>query len=178
MRLYKVLSILLDYPDRELVGHLDELAQVIKHLEEVSEEERQTLQDFLKTLGGRPLTDLQSDYVQTFDLTPDNTLHLTHHLFDEQDRARGPTLVKLVDYFKRAGLELDRHELPDHLPLLLEYASILEDGASARTFLRETSAAVAVIAENLEKIASPYAPLLRIVEQHGQRAVVATVATA
>jgi nitrate reductase molybdenum cofactor assembly chaperone NarJ/NarW len=171
MRLYKVLSILLDYPDRELVGHLDELAQVIKHLEEVSEEERQTLQDFLKTLGGRPLTDLQSDYVQTFDLlTPDNTLHLTHHLFDEQDRARGPTLVKLVDYFKRAGLELDRHELPDHLPLLLEYASILEDGASARTFLRETSAAVAVIAENLEKIASPYAPLLRIVEQHGQRA--------
>jgi hypothetical protein len=54
----------------------------------------------------------------------------------------------------------------------------LEDVASARAFLRETSAAVAVIAENLEKITSPYAPLLRIVEQHGQRAVVATVATA
>jgi nitrate reductase molybdenum cofactor assembly chaperone NarJ/NarW len=178
MRFYKVLSVLLDYPDRELFEHLDELSQVIKHLEEVSEEERQTLRDFLKTLGGQPLTDLQSDYVQTFDLTPDNTLHLTHHLFDEQDRARGPTLVKLIDYFKHAGLELDRHELPDHLPLLLEYASTLEDGASVRTFLREISAAVAVIAENLEKIGSPYAPLLRIVEQHGQRAAVATAATA
>ena len=49
---------------------------------------------------------------------------------------------------------------------------------SARALLREISAAVAMIAENLEKIASPYAPLLHNVEQHGRMAVVATVATA
>ena len=176
--LYKVLSLLLQYPDAELLGNLDEIQAVVAALEATSPEDRRTVIDFLDSLRARPLMDLQADYVQTFDLTPDNTLHLTNHLFDEQDRARGPALVNLAEYFKRAGLELAQHELPDYLPLLLEYVSTLEDQMSVRGFLQQTSAAVATIAENLEKLGSHYAPLLRLVERHGLVAEQKTAATA
>jgi nitrate reductase delta subunit len=115
--------------------------------------------------------------VQTFDLTPDNTLHLTHHLFEEQDRNRGPSLIHLSEFFKSSGYEPVENELPDYLPLLLEYVSTLEDSLSARFFLRELNPAVVAIAENLEKISSPYAPLLRLIERHGQTVATALTAT-
>jgi Nitrate reductase delta subunit len=57
--------------------------------------------------------------------------------------------------------------LPDYLPLLLEYISTLEDELSAREFLRQSAPVSEIVAQNLEKIDSPYAPLLRIVERHG-----------
>jgi nitrate reductase delta subunit len=176
--LYKVLSLLLQYPDAELINHLDEIQAVVAACESASPEDRRIVTDFLNTLRSERLMDLQADYVQTFDLTPDNTLHLTNHLFDEQDRARGPALVNLAEYFKRGGLEPAAHELPDYLPLLLEYVSTLDDQMSAQAFLQQMSAAVATIAENLEKVGSHYAPLLRLVERHGLVMEQKTAATA
>ncbi len=170
MQLYKILSILLSYPNQELIEHLTELEQSIGGLKGASEADQEILHEFLNTLKDCSLTELQADYVQTFDLTADHSLHLTHHLYEEQDRARGPTLVNLIDYFKSTGLELKCKELPDYLPLLLEYASTLEDELSARVFLRETSPACATIADKLEEAGSPYAPLLRLVERHGHMA--------
>lgn len=175
MRLYKMLSVLLTYPDQEFWYHLDKIESLVTELE-ATPEDKEALSGFLHNLRGRSLIELQEDYVQTFDLTPDNTLHLTHHLFEEQDRNRGPTLIHLSEYFKSSGYELVENELPDYLPLLLEYVSTLEDRISARFFLRETNPAVAIIAENLEKTSSPYASLLRIVERHGQTASLANVA--
>lgn len=168
-RIYKLISLLLDYPDSELLDHLSTLENFVLELRDLEIEDRLAILDLLQTWRGRRLIDIQSEYVQTFDLTPDHALHLTHHLFEEQDRARGPALVKLAGYFKAAGLEIEQQELPDYLPLLLEYASTLEDLDAARVFLHQARAAVRVIAENLEKSRSPYAPLLRLVERHGRR---------
>lgn len=170
MHLYKLVSLLLDYPDGALLAALSEIRMATEGLAGSDPEDRRAVSAFLDYLNSRPLMDLQADYVQTFDLTPDNTLHLTHHLYEEQDRERGITLAALIDHFKRTGLELDKRELPDYLPLLLEYASTLEDSAVAAGFLGQMRGAVSVIAENLEKVGSPYASLLRIVEGHGRAA--------
>jgi nitrate reductase delta subunit len=65
------------------------------------------------------------------------------------------------------GLEVRAGELPDYLPLILEYVSTLDD-MEARLFLADAHKVVTVIAANLEQAASPYAPLLRLVEGRGQ----------
>jgi nitrate reductase delta subunit len=67
------------------------------------------------------------------------------------------------------GLEMKEGEIPDYLPLILEYVATLDDMA-ARIFLADAGKVLTVIAANLEHADSPYAPLIRIVEQRGQLA--------
>lgn len=168
MRLYKLLAVLLEYPTREFRDHLDAIEAAIPGLDNATGKEKGVLHDFTAWARSLPLTEFQAQYVKTFDLTPDNALYLTHHLFEEQDRNRGPTLIRLSEYFKQAGFEIENGELPDYLPLILEYVSTLDNDARARTFLSQSADVSAIVAENLETIASPYAPLLRIVERHGR----------
>ena len=111
---------------------------------------------------------LQQDYVKTFDMVPEHSLHLTHHLFGD-DRGRGPALVDLSEHYKGMGLGMKEGELPDYLPLILEYVSILDEFA-ARMFLADAKKVLTVLAANLEKSGSHYAPLLRLVEHRGQLA--------
>ena len=106
-------------------------------------------------------------------MTAENSLYLTYHLFDEQDRERGPALIELAELYKSTGIEIGDGELPDYLPLILEYVSTMNDEASAHAFLQQTSQAAGIIATNLEKNESPYAPLVRIVERHGHVAEIA-----
>jgi len=66
------------------------------------------------------------------------------YLFEEQDRARGPALVKLSEFFQAQGYTIDAGELPDYLPLLLEYVSTLPDEQGARQFLHQAVEVAAV----------------------------------
>ncbi len=153
---YRLLARLLDYPDQELAAHLDEAEAL---LAELPDEARRVISDFIAWARRQPLTDWQAHYVRTFDLTPDNSLHLTWHLFEEQDRQRGMTLANLAEFYKKQGLAIDRGELPDYLPLILEYASSLPQGQGAM-FLQQCRQALEVLAENLARAESPYAPLV------------------
>jgi len=99
VRFYKLLSVLLEYPTKEFIEHLGEMEETLPALEPATGEDRETLRTFLAWARSLPPTELQAHYVKTFDLTPDNALYLTHHLFEEQDRARGPALVRLSEYF-------------------------------------------------------------------------------
>jgi nitrate reductase delta subunit len=164
MRLYRLLSVLLEYPTRELVEHLG--GEWLPAL--AVGEDREALRAFIAWARETPLTELQAHYVKTFDLTPDNALYLTHHLFEEQDRARGPALVRLSEYFAAQGLEIQKGELPDYLPLILEYVSTLPDPGSARQFLEQTADVADRIATSLAAMDSPYAALLAIVARHGR----------
>lgn len=169
MLLYKILSVLLEYPTKELVDHWEDIEQALT-LDHAADEDQRALSAFIAWAQHLSLTEFQGHYVKTFDLTPDNALYLTHHLFEEQGRDRGPALVSLSEYYKSEGFEIDGGELPDYLPLILEYVSTLKDAMSARAFLGQSAHVCALLAENLEKIESPYAPLLRIVERHGRLA--------
>jgi nitrate reductase molybdenum cofactor assembly chaperone NarJ/NarW len=162
MRLYKMLSVLLEYPDQELIDHLPELHDEIDACIDMDDAERTAMQRFLPYLQSTPLTELQADYVKTFDLTAEHSLHLTHHLFGD-DKNRGPALIDLGELYKDYGVEVVTNELPDYLPLILEFAAYLDEG-EANVFLADANKVLGVLADNLKKAGSPYAALLSIVE--------------
>lgn len=168
MRIYNVLSRLLDYPDSELKANLGLIREVVEAETGLSEAERKAILGMVDWMKESDVLTLQGNYVDTFDHTPEHSLHLTHHSFGES-RERGPALVELGEHYKTNGLQAVEGELPDYLPLILEYVSLLDE-MQTRVFLGEAANVLALLAENLEKAGSPYAPLIRIVETHGRLA--------
>ena len=173
MFFYRILSKLLDYPDEGLLGALWEIRERTRLGSEFEAHERPVVAAFVDHLESRSLTEAQGDFVQTFDLTPAHALHLTHHLFGD-DKNRGPALIDLTEFYKEYGFELVTregaanedavNELPDYLPLVLEFASQLGPD-EARVFLSQWSKVLNQLAANLEEAGSPYAPLVRLIEQ-------------
>ncbi len=168
MQLYRVIARLLDYPVAELMEHLPTLGRLVDEDPELTEKERKEIREVITWMGMHTITGLQETYVQTFDMTPEHDLHLTHHLFGD-DRGRGPALIDLGEHYRAAGLEVEGGELPDYLPLILEYVSTLDE-VQARIFLGDAAKVLTVLAENLEKAGSPYSKLVRIIESRGRLA--------
>ena len=168
MRIYTIISRLLDYPDQELMDNLELLQHMVDRELELSSSERRSVTQVLQWMKGQSLLELQEDYVQTFDLKPEHSLHLTHHLFGD-DRGRGPALVDLGEHYKSTGLQAVESELPDYLPLILEYVATLDD-VSARFFLADAAKVLTVLADNLEQAQKPYASLIRLIENRGRLA--------
>ena len=166
MKLYTVLARLLDYPTPELMNHLSEITEVIDSDSEVNRSEVKELREFISWLQLHGLTGIQQVYVQTFDMVPEHDLHMTHHIHGDS-RDRGPAFIDLTEHFKANGLEMKDGEIPDYLPLLLEYVSTLGDD-ECRFFLADVGKILAILADNLEKADSPYAKLVRMVESRGQ----------
>lgn len=165
MLIYNIMARLLDYPDEELLANLPGIIDAIQQDDAIAPQEREDLLNLVSWINLHDLTGLQSQYVQTFDMVPEHDLHLTHHLFGD-DRGRGPALIDLSEYYKASGLEVEGNEIPDFLPLILEYVSTLDD-LQARVFLGDAAKVLKVIGDNLEKAESPYARILRIVENRG-----------
>ena len=168
MRIYNIMARLLDYPTDELMKNLPAIIELLREDPGVSVHEHEELTQLISWMQVHNLIGMQSDYVQTFDMTPEHDLHLTHHLFGD-DNGRGPALIDLAEHYKADGLEVEENEIPDYLPLILEYVSTLDD-MQARVFLGDAAKVIKVLAENLEKAGSPYARLLRIVESRGHLA--------
>ncbi len=162
MQIYKLLSALLDYPSQELIDHLSELSEYTTQSLDIDQAEREALQGFISHLQSAPLTKLQADYVKTFDMTAEHSLHLTHHLFGD-DKNRGPALIDLGELYKDYGVEVVTNELPDYLPLVLEFTAYLDDN-EATVFLSDAKKVLSVLTNNLKKAESPYAALLSIIE--------------
>jgi nitrate reductase delta subunit len=168
MNIYTILSRLLDYPEQELLDNIRFLMKLISKKMDIPQDEKDVIIKALKWMKGKTLLELQEEYVNTFDMKPENSLHLTHHLFGD-DRGRGPALVDLGEHYKDNGLEVISGELPDFLPLILEYVATLDE-TGAKFFLADASKVLSVMVKNLEESESPYAPLLRIIQSRGQLA--------
>jgi nitrate reductase delta subunit len=154
MSIYKLLSVLLDYPSTELLGNLEEIERRAILSRALETKNLQRLQNFIAYLRSVDLIDLQGEYVQTFDLTPNHSLHLTHHLCGD-DRNRGPALIELSELYRQHGLQLPEHELPDYLPLVLEFLHTLPAN-EAQGFLGQAGRVLVRLAANLEKAGSPW----------------------
>lgn len=175
MQTFKLLAELLDYPGAALVGDLKDLigehGDVARLLEAVDREclfpraEREQIAGFIGWLLAQEQTELEANYVKTFDMVPEHSLHLTHHLFGD-DKNRGPALIDLSEYYKSYGLQHEESEIPDFLPLMLEFVSQLEPD-EARVFLSDAKKVFRVLAGNLEKSGSPYAALIGVIENYG-----------
>lgn len=158
MEVYKLLSVLLAYPQQELIESIKE----IKTRFEQTGIDYQVMSPLLETLQDNDLITLQEQYVQTFDRTPTHSLHLFEHLHGE-DRARGQAMVDLINEYQQQGYEPDVAELPDYLPLFLEFLSICE-AEQAKALLGEAIHVIAYIGQNLQKNQSPYAVIFDLLQ--------------
>ena len=153
---FKLLSVLLRYPDDE----------ILEYREEISRSARDGLPDspardavlaFLAFWETEPASLLQSGYATGFDFKRRGCLYLSYYRYGDA-RARGQVLADMKETYTRAGYRLDTAELPDYLPLVLEFAS--EAPEAGLPILAEHRAAIEVIRRSLRHDASPYAHLL------------------
>jgi nitrate reductase delta subunit len=156
---YKALSALLCYPEADLVAALPELRAALA--------ERPALlaavEPLLSHLAGHDLIALQEGYVATFDRSPGHSLHLFEHIHGE-DRDRGQAMVDLIEEFRRHGLEPVANELPDYLPLFLEFLSAIAPDDAAR-LLGDAVHVVAHVGGRLAEKGSPYAGVFDALQQ-------------
>jgi nitrate reductase delta subunit len=156
----RVLSVLLSYPDAAVQQAAPELAGVLATDGLLSAQQRAALLPLLDDLTGTDLLDLQERYVGLFDRGRALSLHLFEHVHGES-RDRGQAMVDLRDRYEAQGLEIAAKELPDYLPLFLEYLSVLPS-AQAADELAQPGVILSALAERLEEKGTPYAAPMRI----------------
>ena len=159
IRALKALSALLTYPTGELQLAAGEVSEAIENEPALPAGVRDQLHRLLKEVASDDLYDLQERYVLLFDRTRSLSLHLFEHVHGES-RDRGQAMVDLKAQYEKAGLEVDSTELPDFLPLFLEYVSTLP-AEEARDALAQPAHIFAAMAERLRKRRSAYEAVLR-----------------
>lgn len=157
----RALAWLLRYPDAELRGLAPALAAALRD-EAALEAGRLAEIDALVASLLRPdPLGAEAEYVELFDRGRRTALHLFEHVHGDS-RDRGQAMVDLAQTYERAGLRLTAGELPDYLPVVLEFAST-QPPAQAREFLRETAHIVRAVFSALAERGSPYASALAAV---------------
>jgi nitrate reductase delta subunit len=157
--IFKVLSILLQFPDQHFGGYVDQLQNAIQKLS--SDPARSACNNFLAYVKSTPLLGLQEIYTETFDLRAETCLNLTFHKCGNTQE-RGHALVKLNQLYNSAGLEIANTYLPDYLPLMLEFV-YQHPIPGKNQLLRPYSGEMELLASRLEAQANPYACLIRLV---------------
>jgi nitrate reductase delta subunit len=160
MTLYPVLSALLGYPEAPLQAAMPEIEQAL----DAWPAARAGLAPLTGPLRESPLIALQEQYVATFDRTPAHSLHLFEHVHGES-RDRGQAMVDLIDEYRRAGFEPVANELPDYVPLFLEFLGALADDGQAQRaeqLLGEAIHVLAAIGDRLARHDSPYATVFTV----------------
>lgn len=155
-----IVSRLLEYPDAALWQHQQELRDVLAEGGALNLQQAAQLNDFITTLCSRDLLDAQASYSELFDRGRATSLLLFEHVHGES-RDRGQAMVNLMGQYEQAGMEIDSRELPDHLPLYLEYLS-QRDAAEARGGLQDVAPILALLAARLKQRESAYAALFDV----------------
>jgi nitrate reductase delta subunit len=165
----RALAWLLRYPDAELRAALPALAEALRAEAALPPARLAELETLAARLGALPALRAEADYVEIFDRGRQNSLHLFEHVHGDS-RDRGPAMIDLAQTYERAGLRLVAGELPDYLPVALEFAST-QPAREAREFLREIAHVVRAIFSALLKRGSGYASVLAaVLDLAGERA--------
>ncbi|MBU9171624.1 nitrate reductase molybdenum cofactor assembly chaperone [Burkholderia gladioli] len=152
--IHAALSALLDYPDQGLLEVLDSIEAHLRAHPRLTKAARAGIDRFLAYLRERDLLTLQENYVALFDRGRATSLHLFEHVHGES-RDRGQAMVDLLRMYERQGLQLQSGELPDYLPVFLEYLSRIP-AAEARALLGETAGILRALAGQLTQRNSHY----------------------
>lgn len=152
-----VISRLLEYPDAALWQHQQELFDALASGDNLSKADAQQVGIFLRDLTSQDLLDAQATYSELFDRGRATSLLLFEHVHGES-RDRGQAMVDLLAQYERHGLQFDSRELPDHLPLYLEYLAQLPT-AEAIGGLQDIAPILALLQARLQQRESHYASL-------------------
>jgi len=152
---FKLLSLLLSYPDDDIVAGGDHFAAAAAalHAGRAKDSIRRFLDHFLRT----PALELRQEYVETFDLQKRSGLYLTFFTHGDT-RKRGQELLRLKRLYRAAGFVLEGGELPDYLPLVLEFAAL--DPEHGEWLLHEYRSGLELLHMHLREKGSAYADLL------------------
>jgi nitrate reductase delta subunit len=121
IEIWSIAAALLRYPEAELLDALDEIQGATQ---ELPVELQDGISNLLDWMQGQPLLELQQQYVETFDFNKRADLHLTYHAHGDK-RQRGIVLLRLKRLYGEHGVDIEDGctELPDYLPMLLEFAA-------------------------------------------------------
>ena len=131
MMTLRILGRLLAYPTPELIAALPDCRRRLADENILAPAALRDLDTLMAAMAARDLLDLQEEYVALFDRTPSLSLHLFEHVHGD-GRDRGQALVDLMGVYRDAGLEIACAEIPDYLPLFLEFLSSRERREAAR----------------------------------------------
>lgn len=151
---YRALAVLLSYPSEAVRGQVPAAAAVLADDARIPRPVRRALGKLAETLSAGDLLEQQERYVWLFDRTRSLSLNLYEHVHGES-RDRGQAMVALLELYRSKGLELSANELPDYLPVFLEFLSTLPDD-EADSLLGEAAHVLSALGERLHKRASPY----------------------
>jgi nitrate reductase delta subunit len=155
MLIFKAFSVLLSYPSEEMRQALPEIAEVVRASPLVAAREREALSALIEEIGEGELLAAEERYVDLFDRGRALSLHLFEHLHGD-GRDRGAAMVELKALYAAAGFDLATSELPDYLPVVLEYLS-QRDKTEARDMLADCAHILTSIARSLIARQSRYA---------------------
>lgn len=165
IKTYKILSILLNYPSEETLEILDEIVPELEAEKLLDQKNIAEISALVTYLKNNSLFSLQEDYVGLFDRNRALSLHLFEHVHGES-RDRGQAMVDLLALYEEKDFEIDAKELPDFLPLFLEFLAT-NDVQSAAELLGEPIDIIAVIGARIgarHQKSSPYAAIFSALE--------------
>ena len=163
MQILKVISLLLDYPTEPLLAGRDELDQAISASREISPQQRNALHELLELICENDLMDGQEHYGALFGRGRSLSLLMFEHVHGES-RDRGQAMVDLMAQYEAAGFAIGVKELPDYIPLYLEFLATRED-LEAREGLADVAHLLTLLAARLDERESAYAGCFRALLQ-------------
>ena len=171
----RVLAGLLSYPGAELRSHLPEMRDALRTERAITAGRLAELDVLMDALASADPLDAEAAYVQLFDRGRATSLHLFEHVHGDS-RDRGPAMIDLAQTYDQAGLCLAPGELPDYLPVVLEFVST-QPPPEARAFLGEISHIFNALFGALQERQSAYASVIgALLELAGEKAQAVTIA--
>jgi nitrate reductase delta subunit len=164
---FKALSALLDYPTAEMVASLSAIEAALAEERALGEEELLAVRHFICDLERRDLLDLQERWINLFDRSKRLALHLYEHSYGES-RDRGQAMVNLALTYRMNGFELNAAEMPDYLPLFLEFLSVIPE-VHAKRYLTDATEIIEALRIRLDERDSTYAAVLGALVTLAQR---------
>jgi nitrate reductase delta subunit len=162
-RTFKAISLILSYPTTELQGAMPEISAVLMSDSRLTTACRGQLGPLLGQLEKADIYALQEAYVGLFDRSRTLSLNLFEHVHGES-RDRGGAMVSLVETYRDAGFDPVTSELPDHLPVLLEFLSFQPFGEAQDT-LADAAHIFAALSERLARRESEYGAVFAVLLQ-------------
>ena len=171
----RVLARLLSYPNAALKSDLADMQSALHAEQALAKDRLAEIDALIGHLAHADPLDIESEFVELFDRGHATSLHLFEHVHGDS-RDRGPAMVDLTQTYEKAGLFLAPDELPDYLPVVLEFVST-QPPKEARAFLAEMAHIFNAIFSALQQRETPYASVLgALIELSGEKAQAVKVA--
>jgi nitrate reductase delta subunit len=153
---FEIISYCLLYPNEEWLSELPDTSSSLFLLED--EQLRDNLNQFMQYIMSNELNSLMQNYIETFDFGALTNLYITYEKYGEK-RERGQALLSLKQLYELEGYEMEESELPDYLPLVLEFLSFCSE-ESTKKIIYSLGPVLEIMDENLKEIGSPYTILI------------------